>query len=42
MAEEHKRPLETTILRRLREHADEYGIRTVRLSGSKYVKEAKA
>lgn len=42
MAEEHKKPLESTILRRLREHASEYGIRTVKLSGSKYVKEAKA
>ena len=39
MADEHKRPLESTILRRVREHADEYGIKTVG-GESRYRKEA--
>lgn len=40
MADEHKRPLESTILRRLREHAAEYKIHTVGGSESRYLKES--
>ena len=39
MEQEHKRPLESTILRRLREHAAEYKIHTVG-GESRYRKEA--
>ena len=39
LADEHKRPLESTILRRLREHAAEYKLHTVG-GESRYRKEA--
>lgn len=41
MEQEHKRPLESTILRRLREHAAEYKIHTVGGSESRYRKEVR-